>query len=240
MPLGRAAAQLALWGFLAPTFTVVSHRMLPFFSADGLPWLQAWQPNGLLAVMLLALGGTAAGAVAQAWFGSLPLPVHAALLALQALAAALVLWLAMRWALLHSLRPRLLAMLHAGFVWLGLSLGLAAVSHARVLWLDEQAALGLAPLHALTMGFLGGTLIAMVTRVTASHSGRPAAVDGVAWGLYLVLQVAAVLRVGAALWPAADLPLTLAGVLAWAAACTAWALRYGSWLGRPRVDGRPG
>lgn len=240
VPLARAAAQLALWGFLAPTFTVVSHRMLPFFTAGVLPFLEAWRPNWMLGAVLLALGGTAAGAVAQAWLGPLPRPAHGALLALQAPAAGLVLWLAVRWGLLHSLRLRLLAMLHAGFVWLGVALGLAAISHARVLWLGEQASLGLAPLHALTMGFLGGTLIAMITRVTAAHSGRSAAVDDLALGLYLVLQTATLLRVGAALWPAADVPLTLAGVLAWAVGCTGWALRYGSWLGRPRVDGRPG
>ena len=32
----------------------------------------------------------------------------------------------------------------------------------------------------------------------------------------------------------------VAAALAWAVACTGWALRYGNWLGRPRVDGRPG
>ena len=240
VPLARAAAQLALWGFLAPTFTVVSHRMLPFFTAGVLPFLEAWRPNWLLAAMLGALGATAVGAVAEALIGPLAPIAHAALLAVQAPAALLVLWLAVRWGLLHSLRIRLLAMLHAGFVWLGLSLGLAALSHARVLWLGDQASLGLAPLHALTMGFLGGTLIAMITRVAAGHSGRALAADNLAWGLYLLLQTGAVLRVGAALWPAMEVVLTVAAAMAWAAACAGWALRYGNWLGRPRVDGRPG
>ena len=240
VPLARAAAQLALWGFLAPTFTVVSHRMLPFFTAGVLPFLEAWRPNWLLAVMLGALGATAVGAVTEALIGPLEPIAHVVLLAVQAPAALLVLWLAVRWGLLHSLRIRLLAMLHAGFVWLGVSLGLAALSHARVLWLGDQASLGLAPLHALTMGFLGGTLIAMITRVAAGHSGRALAADNLAWGLYLMLQTGAVLRVGAALWPAMEVVLTVAAALAWAAACAGWALRYGNWLGRPRVDGRPG
>lgn len=240
VPLARGAAQLALWGFLAPTFTVVSHRMLPFFTAGVLPFLEAWRPNWLLAAMLAALGATATGAVAEALAGPLAGVAHGALLAVQAPAALLVLWLAVRWGLLHSLRIRLLAMLHAGFVWLGLALGLAALSHARVLWLGDPASLGLAPLHALTMGFLGGTLIAMITRVAAGHSGRPLAADNLAWGLYGLLQAGAVLRVGAALWPAAEVVLTLAAALAWAVACAGWALRYGNWLGRPRVDGRPG
>ena len=54
------------------------------------------------------------------------------------------------------------------------------------------------------------------------------------------LQAATLLRLGAALWPAAEPALLLAGVLAWAVATTGWAWRYGGWLGRPRTDGRPG
>jgi uncharacterized protein involved in response to NO len=238
--LARAAAQLALWGFVAPTFTIVSHRMLPFFTSSALPFLDAWRPNWLLAAMGGALAATAVGATAEALTGPLGTAAHAALLAVQAPAAALVLWLALRWGLLHSLRIRLLAMLHGGFVWLGVALALSALSHARVLWAGDGASLGLAPLHALTMGYLGATLIAMITRVAAGHSGRPLAADNLAFGLYLLLQTAALLRVTAALWPAAMVPLTLVAATAWALACVGWALRYGNWMGRPRTDGRPG
>jgi uncharacterized protein involved in response to NO len=237
--LARAATQLALWGFLAPTFATVSHRMIPFFTASALPALEAWRPNALLAAMLGALAATALGAVVQE-LGTLPAAARAGLGVLQATAALLLLWLSLRWGLVQSLRIRLLAMLHGGFVWLGLAFALAALSHARVLWLGAEATLGLAPLHALTMGYLGATLIAMITRVAAGHSGRPLAAYDLAWALYLLLQAAALLRVGAALWPAASTPSVLLAVLAWAAACVGWALRYGNWLGRPRVDGRPG
>jgi uncharacterized protein involved in response to NO len=152
----------------------------------------------------------------------------------------LVLWLALRWGLLHSLRLRLLAMLHGGFVWLGLALALSALSHARVLWGGDALSLGLAPVHALSMGYLGATLIAMITRVAAGHSGRPLAADNLAFGLYLLLQTAVLLRVTAALWPAAMVPLTLLAAGAWALSGLGWALRYGNWMGRPRADGRPG
>ena len=146
----------------------------------------------------------------------------------------------MRWGLVQSLKIRLLAMLHGGFVWLGLALTLAAVSHGLQASGISQVGLGLAPTHALTMGYLGCTLIAMITRVAAGHSGRPLAADNVAWALYWGLQTATLLRLGAALWPAAEGPLVLLAVAAWAAATTGWAWRYGGWLGRPRIDGRPG
>jgi uncharacterized protein involved in response to NO len=236
----RAAAQLAIWGFLAPVFAAVAHRMIPFFTASALPALDAWRPNALLAAMLAPLAVSAAGAVAETLAWPLPAAAHAVLLAVQAPAALLMLWLALRWGLVQSLRIRLLAMLHGGFTWFGIALALAAVSHVRVLAGGEAASLGLAPLHALTMGYLGATLLAMVTRVVAGHSGRPLAADNLAWTLYLVLQAAVVLRVAGALWPSASPALTSLAALAWLIACGGWAWRYGGWLGRPRVDGRPG
>ena len=56
----------------------------------------------------------------------------------------------------------------------------------------------------------------------------------------VAVQAAAVLRVGAALWPAGEAWLTPLAAAAWAVAACGWALRYGGWLGRPRADGRPG
>lgn len=131
-------------------------------------------------------------------------------------------------------------MLHGGFVWLGIALALAAVSQAMWAFSGGQHSLGLAPLHSLSMGYLGATLIAMITRVAAGHSGRALVADNLAWGLYLSLQTAVLLRVAAAIWPAAATMLTLGAVSAWAFAAVGWAWRYGGWMGRPRVDGRPG
>jgi uncharacterized protein involved in response to NO len=238
--IARAAARLGLWGFLAPIFATVSHRIVPFFGVEHWPALDARQPHWLLDAMLATLAVSAAGAVAEALAWPLPAAARLLLFALQAGGAMLLLRLAWRWAIVQNLRIRMLAMLHGGFVWLGLALALAALSQARVLWLGETATLGLAPLHALAMGYLGATLIAMVTRVVAAHSGHALAADDLAWALYLMVQGAVLLRVGAALWPAAGTLPSLLAATAWAAACGGWALRYGSWLGRPRADGRPG
>lgn len=234
----RVATQLALWGCLAPIFATVSHRMIPFFTASALPLLDAWRPNWLLWVMLAVLVLSGAGAVAERLWWPLAGGVHWALVGVQAPAALLLLWLALRWGLVQSLRIRLLAMLHGGFVWFGLAMALSALSHG--LQARGGAGLGLAPMHALTMGYLGATLIAMITRVAAGHSGRPLAADDFAWALYWGLQTAVLLRVAAALWPAAQALLVLLAAAAWALAATGWAWRYGGWLGRPRADGRPG
>lgn len=237
--IARAATAVLLWGFVAPVFAIVAHRMLPFFTTSALPLHRAWRPDALLWWMLAALGTTALGAVAEALWWPLPLAARAALLAVQGPTAVLMLWLALRWGLVQSFAVRLLAMLHGGFVWLGLTFALLAASQAMALWDPGPGSLGLAPLHALTVGFLGVTLLAMITRVAAGHSGRPLVADGLALALYGAIQLAAVGRVLSALWPAASATLLVAAA-AWALGCVGWALRYGSWLGRPRADGRPG
>lgn len=225
------AVRLGLWGFVAPVFATASHRMVPFFGAAGLERLEAWRPNAMLLPML---GGLALGGLADV--GALP-PVLAA--PPLALASAALGFVALRHALRHRAAgpsQRLSAMLHGGFAWLGLALALQAASLA---WLAGGGiGLGAAPLHVLTLGWMGSTLLATATRVAAGHSGRPLAVDGRGWALYRLLQAAVLLRL------AAGLGLGRAGLVlaaaAWAAVALGWVGRLLGWLGRPRADGRAG
>jgi len=207
----HGAVQLGLWGFIAPVFAAASHRMLPFVNAAAWP----------------LLGGLAlAGLAEMAW---LPPWLLAPSLAIASLALLAQAW---RWQRAQKLKgesQRLLAMLHGGFVWLGASLGLQAAS--QTLQATGLGGLGAAPLHALTLGWLGCTLIAMVTRATATHSGRARAVDGFGWGLYRWLQLGVLLRVAGALGLGLVPPAAV-----WAAVTAAWTWRYGAWLGRPNAD----
>ena len=109
-------------------------------------------------------------------------------------AGLVLLWLAVAWGLVQSLRIRLLAMLHLGFLWLGLALLLGGVSQLLAAF-TGQAVLPLAPLHALTMGCLGSLMLAMVTRVSCGHSGRPLVADNLVWSLFWLLQAAVLLRI---------------------------------------------
>lgn len=231
-PLLHGAVQLGLWGFIGPVYAVVSQRMVPLLGAAALPRVEAWRPNALLLPMLggLALTGVAEMAWLPPWLLAPPL----------AILSLLLLTVAVRWGRARSLKgesARLMAMLRGGFAWLGAGLGLQAVSLA--LQASGRGGLGAAPLHALTLGWLGSTLIAMITRVAAGHSGRPLAIDRLGWFVYRLLQLGVLLRVAAALgWGTpAGLPFSAA---IWAAVSASWAWRCGGWLGRPRVDGRPG
>jgi uncharacterized protein involved in response to NO len=239
--VARATTQVGLWAGIGVVFATVAHRMIPFFTASALPLLQVWRPRVLLAILVMLIAVQAPFAAADVLAGAaVPAAVQALRAAVELAGGALLLWLAVRWGLVQSLSIRLLAMLHMGFFWLGVAFTLGGVSHALMAVSGGTVSLGLAPLHAFTMGYLGSTLIAMATRVVCGHSGRTLAADNWAWAMFWALQVGIVARVLAALLPAASTPLTLLAVQFWIAAVGAWALRYGRWLLKPRVDGQPG
>jgi uncharacterized protein involved in response to NO len=242
--LVRAATQIGLWGFIGLVFAAVAHRMIPFFSAAAVPSLDAWRPLWLLWLFVGVFAFEALAGAAEALVPGMPWGWTMARALVEIPAGAGCLALAVRWGLVQSLQIRLLAMLHLGFCWLGVALLLHGLSHAVMATGDTTAWLGLAPLHAYTMGYLGTTMFAMVTRVSCGHGGRTLAADDVVWRLFWVLQLAIVVRLAAAIAMPLDaawgLALVAAAAIGWAGVCLAWACRYGHWYGTPRPDGRPG
>lgn len=234
----HSAEMLSIWLFIAPVYVTVSHRLIPFFTTGVIPQLDAWRPLWLLAAfngiviahgLLPVLGLALPGAL------SLALRV-----AVDAAGAALLFFVAWRWGVAQSLRNRLLAMLHLGFFWLGIALALYAWNQAVLLAGIPQAALGLAPLHALTMGFFGGVAFAMVTRVTAGHGGRQLVAESLTWALFWLLQAAVIVRVLVDAWPSAGRWLTPLAIALWCAAFLPWVIRNLRIYLSPRADGRPG
>jgi uncharacterized protein involved in response to NO len=218
-----------LWWFVIPVFLVVVHRMLPFFTASAIPSLAAWRPNWVLWCFLAASVGHGAMELAGlsriAWI-------------LDASAAAFLFWLGLRWGLMQSFRIRLLAMLHAGFVWLGIAYALYAADEA--LAAIGARGIGLAPLHAAGMGFAASIMFAIVTRVTRGHSGRSLEADDATWRLSWLLQAATLLRLASELWAPGYAWLLTAAILAWLAAFAGWAWKYVPAYLQPRADGKPG
>jgi uncharacterized protein involved in response to NO len=103
-------------------------------------------------------------------------------------------------------------------------------------------ALGRAPIHALGMGFFGSMLIAMVTRVTMGHSGRPLQMDQIALTCFVGVQLATVSRVASEIVMAPDAIkwFLLASLALWLIAITVWSGRMLRIYVRPRLDGKPG
>lgn len=233
-PAQAVVVKLALWSVVL-VFGVVSHRMLPFLGEGAWAWADSRWPDGpLWAVASVPLVQALAAPIAAAGVDLRPaLALHLAAVGL------LSLRLVLHWRGHPALKQPLMGMLFGALAWWTAALALLAAAAWPTLPADLAARTGLAGLHALTMGYLGGTLLAMATRVSTVHSGRPQAVDGVARALHALLQIAVVARVAAALWPTAT-PLLHAAALAWAAVAVTWFRRHGRWAGQPRVDGRAG
>lgn len=236
--LAAALVRSGLWGFVVVTYVAVAHRMIPFFTSSAVPMIEVWRPFWVLwALMAMVLvEWLAVWAEWASWPAGREWMLVRGLFELAA--GSVILWLAFAWGLVQSLKIRLLAMLHLGFVWLGLSFVLAGVSQLLGLRTGIPL-LGLGALHAMTMGFLGSLMLAMVTRVSCGHSGRALVADALVWGLFWCLQLAVVLRIVAVFMPEPTAVTALAALL-WAGVCAVWGTRLLCWYGRPRVDGRPG
>ncbi|HEV8107374.1 MAG TPA: NnrS family protein [Burkholderiales bacterium] len=129
-----------------------------------------------------------------------------------------------RWRGLATLREPLLFVLHAGYGWLALGLVLLGLNGLY------QAVPASAALHALTVGAIGTMTLAVMTRATLGHTGRPLRADGATRALYGLITLAALLRLCAPL--AGDRAVLLAELagLAWTAAFATFALHYGRFL----------
>jgi len=245
--VGATAVALAwvltgLWGFVVVVFVTVAHRMIPFFTSSAMPFINAWRPFWALGLMLSAaavegiavwveIDGPLHGPMAPVWM--------LARGAFELAAGGVLLWLAQVWGVMQSIKNRLLAMLHIGFLWLGLALVLGGVAQILGL-LQDTPVLSLGSLHALTMGCLTSLMLAMVTRVSCGHSGRAQVADRIAWTLFWLVQLATLLRITAAAQSGWASWLLLPTALLWTGTMAVWGVRLGNWYGRLRPDGRAG
>jgi len=227
--VGWLAVKLGTFGFLLPVYFTVCHRMLPFFSKNMVAgyamWRPAWSLPVVWALLLAHVLLDWAGLPQWLWLCDLPL---AAVFAAH--------WL--MWKPWRCLRPGLLGVLHIAFTWLPVAFVLFCVQDLA-LAIGGRAVLGLAPLHALAIGFFGSMLVAMVTRVTHGHSGRPLQMHPVPWLCFVLLQGVAFVRIRAELGGDRYLWLVIAGA-GWLLAFLPWVLRSAWIYLTPRTDGKPG
>jgi len=223
------AIQVGTFGFLLPMFVSVCHRMIPFFSANVVPGYRMLRPRWSLPLLWGLLLGHLALSLAHgfAWLWVVDAPLTLVLA-----------WHAWAWQPWLAMRPGLLAVLHVAFAWLPLAFLLFTLQSA-VLAATGIYVLGRAPLHALAIGFFGSMLVAMVTRVTQGHSGRPLRMGGAAWFGFATLQAVAAARIIAALGVDRELWLLLSA--------GGWLLAFAPWVARsawivltPRADGAEG
>jgi len=223
-----AAIKIGSFGLLLPVYFTVAHRMFPFFAGHVVPgyrpWRAMWVLGAFWPLVLAHLVLELAHASGWLWVPD------ALLLALSAT------WLVRNWP--RGGGPLLAKVLFWGYAWLPVALALYCVQSLLYLSGGDYL-LGRAPAHAMFIGFFGSLLVAMVTRVTQGHSGRPLVFGGLAMFAFVVIQLVTVVRVVAELVPD-QMAWQAAAAIGWVLAFLPWVLRsLGIYLS-PRADGRPG
>lgn len=234
----RELARSAFWGAVLPVFLLASHRLLPFLSHADAPqpdrddpqrdawWVPALPLAASVQQALLSWPGIAPGMVSWVWPIRVLLPAAAGLLTL---------WLALRWASHPATRSPLLHLLLRAFAWSGAAWIALAASALPLLPPGLRAGFEAAALHAMALGFAGGTMLSMVSRLSAAQAGQSQAVDRLARTLEALLQLLLAARLLAAFVPASSLWALPLAALLWAALALAWLWRHGRLAGRPRV-----
>ncbi len=153
--------------------------------------------------------------------------------ALAGIAAIMILVRLARWQGHTTWAEPLVFILHVGYSWIWIGLALVAAS-------GVSAVPPIAAVHALSAGGLATMIMALMTRATRGHTGRELRADRATSVLYVLVSVAAVLRVAGSLLPALYHPLVMSAGVFWIAAFGGFVIVYGPMLARPRPDGKPG
>jgi uncharacterized protein involved in response to NO len=221
----RASLQVGLDAVLF-IMTVMAGRVIPMFTNNGIPGAAATRHP---VVEKLALGGVLA--VLGADLLQAPPAVIAVLALIVALAHAVRLYLWQPW---RTLGTPMVWVLHLAYGWIVIYLvlrGLAALGLGGELF----------AVHALTVGAIGGLTIGMMTRTARGHTGRPLVADRFEVACYVLVALAAVIRVfGGMLLPQAYLATVVLSGICWSSAFALYAVRYWPVLSRARLDGKPG
>lgn len=211
--------------------SVMAGRVVPMFTANGTgttkatpaPLLDKLANGSLLLTMLMLLVHPFVGFVPM-FFG--------ALLILAGLFQ-LIRWL--RWRPWITLGVPLLWSIHFAikFVWFGLILlGFSYI-------IDEIPSNHV--WHLLTIGGMGGIILAMISRVSLGHSGRPLTPPKLMSVAFAFITLAAMIRTfGPWLMPEKTLLFVDISGFCWLVAFGLFTFYYGPMLLKAREDGRPG
>jgi uncharacterized protein involved in response to NO len=222
--LPRAALATGL-DLVLLVMVIIGGRVIPGFTNNAIPgagarrisWLEYAATGSVLLLLILDLFNFRQAASIAALVAA---AVHAARLSL--------------WAPLRTRARPILWILHLSYAWIVVHLALRGC-----------AGFGLvAPTlatHALTIGAIGGLTLGMMTRTARGHTARPLVAGRAETVAYVLVQLAAAVRVFLPLLlPAAYVPAVALSAVLWSAAFAVFVVVYYPILSRPRLDGQPG
>ncbi len=221
---------IAALDLITIVFAIVAGRVIPAFTKNAIPgseprhagWLEVLSFGSLVMIIVLR--------VSADWV-SIPAIITTTTILVAAVSHTyrLALWQPQ----LTADNP-LLWMMPAAYSWLPIAFFLRALAENSLVsegvWI-----------HALTMGAISGLMLAMMMRSALGHTGRPLVASGLDMSAFLMVQLAAIIRVTAGLFAAGlyQALVIFSGVM-WVLAFCAFLLRYLPMLIQPRIDGRPG
>ena len=212
-------AGIGIWTLM---LTLVGGRVVPAFTDNARGAPRARKFAALEVAVFVATAAAFVAIVLAREDAAAPLFLLAALLHI----VRLVLWHPLR-----GLDEPLLWALPLAYSWIPVGLALLGLASLGVV----QPVAGI---HALNIGAITGMMLAIMTRSTLGHTGRPLKAFGTETVIYLSVTLAAAARVGASLVEDGALLTTIAG-LAWILAFALYAFRYGPMLVGQRADGKP-
>jgi len=224
-------ALLAAVNIVLLLVTIIGGRIVPAFTSSALkeqgaddrplkhwPGTSTLAVGAMVAVLLVDLafpGGRGAGVCALA-------------------AAVIQAVRLLQWQGLRTVRLPIVWVLHVAYAWLPLGLALKAVA------LLAGAPFAAFWLHALTIGAAATMIVAVITRASLGHTGRPLRVGAPTVLAYLLLTAAGVVRTfGAGVAVPYAVIIALTAVL-WTGAFALFLGIYAPILLTPRVDGKAG
>ena len=198
---------------------VIGGRIIPSFTRN---WLLRQGPGRLPANFdRFDVGCLAVSAVALVGWVVLP-EAPATGVALVVAAAVNAARLA-RWAGERTLPDRLVLVLHVGFAFVPVGFLMVGLSVLDVLPPS-------AGIHAWTAGAMGLMTLAVMSRASLGHTGRPLVASPALQAIYAAALAAALLRIAAALLPEMAAPLLALATVAWVAAFGGFAALYAPFL----------
>jgi uncharacterized protein involved in response to NO len=204
---------------------IIGGRIVPSFTLN---WLRQNNPgrlpspNAKFDLVAMAVSGLAlAGWVALPAFPALRVTVGLLLLA-GGMAQGVR---QLRWVPFRTWREPLVAVLHAGYFFVSLGFLLAALA-----LLTDDPAMHPAAVHAWTVGGIGLMTLAVMTRATRGHTGRPLTASLPTVAIYAGIAIATVARITAAFAPDWTLLLMPVAAAAWVASFAGFAVIYGPML----------
>lgn len=213
---------------VALLMTVMGGRVIPMFTANG---TRTERVQALPFLEKATIGSTVLAVVVSTPGFDLPAVVAAAICLAAALCQAVRVF---RWRFSVTVKTPLVWSLHLSYWCIPLGLLLEGLSLLQAPFSHSQA------VHTLGVGGMGLMILAMISRVSLGHTGRPLAVKTVMSVAFMALFLAFVARVFGIYLGLAYSSVIIAGVCLWLWGYGSFVLVYWPILSRPRADGRPG